>query len=141
MVQWVVEQRQPLKGSSATNTEFMPTHLASVFSALLFITQQSQNWEEGCVLLDVLRFQQIKVFISKENHVPKKVSKRGGRVEEGLYNPSLQALCSGSLKQMMSLRPVYRNGRKKESVGYFKLGLGLVMNNKEFKLQSHIGTC
>jgi len=48
-----------------------------VFSALLFITQQSQNWEEGCVLLDVLRFQQIKVFISKENHVPKKVSKRG----------------------------------------------------------------
>jgi hypothetical protein len=29
------------------------------------------------VLLDVLRFQGIKVFISKENHVPKKVSKRG----------------------------------------------------------------
>jgi hypothetical protein len=36
MVEWVVEQRQPLKGSSAANIEFMPTHLASVFSALLF---------------------------------------------------------------------------------------------------------
>jgi hypothetical protein len=30
------------------------------------------------VLLDVLRFQGIKVFISKENHVSKKVSKRKG---------------------------------------------------------------
>jgi hypothetical protein len=60
----------------AANTEFHGHIFGSVFSTLLFITQQSQNWEEGAgVLLDELRdFRESRFSFQKKIMYPKKVS-------------------------------------------------------------------
>jgi hypothetical protein len=65
-----------------------------VFSTLLFITQQSQNWEEGRVLLDDLRSQGIKVFMKD-------------------YITLASRLSALVIKTNDEPENVYRNGRKK----------------------------